>query len=72
MIDRERLAMEIYWAPYDQHLGRNYSHVSGDLQRPTITLDMAKAWSMANDVQRAVARRQAERAIAYIESVQRG
>ncbi len=64
----EGLAMEIYWTPYDGVYGR---HRTGDPQRPTITLDMAKAWAMASETQRQFSRRQAARALSYIEGKKR-
>ena len=54
----EKVAIEIYWAAYDQYLGPDFRHPKG------FTKEVA--WQRCSETQRVFCRRQAERAIAVI------
>lgn len=55
----EVVAIEIYWAAYDQRLGDDYSHPKG------FTKEVA--WERCSPVQQVFCRHQAKRAIAVME-----
>lgn len=55
----EAVAIEIYWAAYDQYLGEDFRHPKG------FTKEIA--WKKCSEVQRIFCRNQARRAIKEIE-----
>lgn len=59
----EQLAMAIYWAAYTGNYG---PHRTGDVAKPVVTLDRAKAWAMTSEPQREFCRHQALSVIAEL------